>query len=245
MNDSSTITPPVYSTPPAGAPVPPAAKNVRPPKMSNGESSLIKIVVIVLLSLLLVGALLLAGYFYLEYSAASSDLDAQRKSAVLDAEKAQADKLEAEFEEREKLPFLSFSGPEDYGSLSFEYPKTWSVYISKDASSGGNFEAYLHPREVTPVSAQTINALRVTIENTTFESVSNRYASHLKNGDLKSSTITINGADATRYDGKFNSYFVGSVVIFKIRDKTVTLETDAEIYRDDFNKILETVTYNQ
>jgi hypothetical protein len=41
--------------------------------------------------------------------------------------------------EREKYPYKTFSGPEDYGKLTFEYPKTWSVYIAAAANKGGDF----------------------------------------------------------------------------------------------------------
>ncbi|MBQ6130684.1 hypothetical protein IJI72_03305 [Candidatus Saccharibacteria bacterium] len=240
---SATPTPGVAapSAPIAGNAVP----NVKPVKMSNGESSLLKIVIIILLSLLLIGALLLSFYLYTEYRAASTNLDSQIKSAVLDAVKDREDELEAEFAEREKTPNRSFSGPEDYGSLTLEYPKTWSVYVSNDASDGKTFQAYLHPREVPPISDETIIALRIKIEDSTLETVSKRYASALKKGTVSSSATSVGGVDATRYDGQITNKLVGSVVIFRIRDKVVTLETDAEAYRDDFNKILETVTFNQ
>ena len=243
METSSAPTPgiPAPSATIAGNAVRPA----KPPKMSNGESSLLKIVIIILLSLLLVGALLLSFYLYTEYVAASTNLESQVKSAVLDAVKEREDELEAEFAEREKTPTRSFSGPENYGSLTVEYPKTWSVYVSNDASDGKTFQAYLHPREIPPISDSTILALRIKIEDATLETVSKRYASALKKGTVQSSAVSVNGVDATRYDGQITNNFVGSVVIFRIRDKVVTLETDAEAYREDFNKILETLTFNQ
>lgn len=222
-----------------------AVAPAKPPKMTNGESSLIKVVLIILLSLLLIGALLLSFYLYTEYRSASTNLESQIKSAVLDAVKEREDELEAEFAEREKTPTRSFSGPENYGSLTIEYPKTWSVYVSDDASDGKTFKAYLHPREIPPISDEAIIALRIKIESATFETVSKRYASALKKGTLSSSAVSVNGVDATRYDGQISNALVGSAVIFRIRDKVVTLETDAEIYREDFNKILETVTFNQ
>lgn len=215
------------------------------PKTSGGEKSLLKTVIIILLTLLFLGATLLAFYFYSEYRESKTDLDAKIDAAVVDASKELEDKLEAEFAEREKTPYATFTGPADYSSLSFKYPKTWSVYIAKDASSGGEFEAYLHPGEVSPVSATTVNALRVTIKDETTETAEKRYASALKKGNLKASIADINGESATRYDGALNKNFVGSVVILKLRDKTATIQTDAEIYRDDFNQIINSITFNK
>lgn len=253
MENTATSIPPIPppATPTPGAPTPstPIAGNavpsIPPKKMNSGESSLLKIVIIILLSLLLVGALLLAFYFYTEYISASTDLDAKIETATLDAVKKREDELQANFAEQEKNPFRSFSGPENYGSLTIQYPATWSVYIHKDAINGGTYEAYLHPRVVSPVSDSTINALRIKIEDSTLENVAKRYASALKKGTVTSSAISVNGIDATRYDGQITNQIVGSVVIFRIRDKVVSLQTDAEIYRNDFNKILETLTFNQ
>ncbi|MBQ8996959.1 hypothetical protein IJ095_02995 [Candidatus Saccharibacteria bacterium] len=230
-------------------PAPAGYTPIEPPKPAKDPaavSSVLKTAVIVILVLLLIGAGLGAFYFYSEYSLLSSEVDAKVDAAVLDAVKAREDELEAEFAEREKSPSSTFTGPSDYGSLSFKYPRTWSVYIAKDASSGGNFEAYLHPGEVSPVSGGTIFALRVTIEsNTNFENVANRYNRLVENGELKSSVITVNGSDsATRFDGTLPNKLVGSVVIFRIRDKVVTLESDAEIYRADFDSLLKTITFS-
>ena len=242
-NNSSAQMPPVANGGVASSPNVVAPPPVAPARRS-GDSSLIKIVVIILLSLMLVAALLLAYYFFNEYRLAKADVQAQVDTAVLEANKELEESLETEFEKREKEPKQTFTGPADYGSLSFKYPKTWSVYIHKDASNGGDFEAYLHPVEVSPVSDKTINALRVTIKSETFETASNRYKNLVERGDLTASVIQINGSDATRYDGKINNNFVGTVVIIKIRDKVAYLQTDAEIYRDDFNDILDTVTFN-
>ena len=130
--------------------------------------------------------------------------------------------------------------------MSLKYPKTWSAYVAKDASQGGEYDAYLHPAEVPPVgNANTIFALHVQIKSESFETADNRYKSLVQSGKLTTSVISVGGVDATRYDGTFANNLVGSAVIFKIRDKTVTIETGAEIYRDDFAKILNTITFNQ
>lgn len=213
------------------------------------KTSLIKTIAIILLSLLLVGALLLSVYFYNEYQSAQSDVDSKIANAVVDAKKEVTDKLEEEFAEREKLPYSTFTGPDDYGRVSFKYPKTWSAYIAKDASSGGDFEAYLHPSEVPAYTKDTIFALRIIIRSESFETAANRYQNLInakdKDKKLDSSVISVSTATANRYDGTLPNGLIGSIVIFKLRDKVVTLETDAEVYREDFDKILESITFNE
>ena len=237
---------PINPAPPSSI-IAPAYPVEPPPKPKADTSSILKTAVIVILVLLLIGASLLAVYFRSEYQLAQSDLDTKIDAAVLDAVKAREDELEAEFAEREKSPSKTFSGPADYGSLSFKYPKTWSVYIAKDAASGsGAFEAYLHPGEVAPVNNSTIFALRVTIETGSVESITSHYNSLVSKGQLNTSAITINGSEpATRFDGELPNKLRGSVVVFRIRDKVVTLESDAEIYRADFDSIIQTITFSK
>ena len=55
-----------------------------------------------------------------------------------------------------------------------------------------------------------------------------------------------NGESANFYEGEFPSTKLhGAAVVFKLRDKTAILQTDAQIFREDFMKLLSTVTYNQ
>ena len=60
--------------------------------------------------------------------------------AVQQAETAK----EADFVEREKIPYLSYIGPADYGSLGFSFPKTWSIY-QVDKDSGTVLDVYANP----------------------------------------------------------------------------------------------------
>lgn len=237
--------PPISSMPPVAA-TPSVAPSGASKAAKSGNSSIIKTVAIVLLTLLVIGAGLLAVYFYNEYRLAKTDVDSQIDKAILVNEKEITTKLEAEFAEREKSPFRTFTGPSDYGSVSFKYPKTWSAYVDKDASKGGNFEAYLNPAEVNPVDDNSsIHALRLIIDTNSFESVTGRYKNNVEQGKTTSSVISVNGTDATRYDGVLQRDVVGSAVIFKLRDKTVIFQTDAEIYKEDLDNILKTITFNE
>ena len=219
------------------------AKLMEPKKDVPG---LIKTIVIVVVSLV---ALTFVGLFirmYSQYSEARDDVDGQIAVAVAEAKDEQAAKMEAEFLEREKDPFKVFSGPADYGELTFEYPKTWSVYVAADAVKGGDFEAYFNPGQVNVVSDTTVNALRVKIVNMSFEVVAATYQSSLNEGTLSVESVVIgDGVSANYYSGKIpGTELIGYIVIFKIRDKTAILRTDSVLFKEDFEKILGTVTFN-
>lgn len=180
----------------------------------------------------------------INYFDQKDNVDTKVSSAVTSAVKKQADADAANFEAQDKKPNRQFAGPEDFGALSFSYPKTWSTYINKDASTG-TFQAFLNPVSVPTINSSTQYALEVTIETKDYDTILNTYTSLVKKGDLKSSTIKINGVDSSRIDGAFTKDIRGSAVIFKIRDKTVTIRTDADTFKPDFEAIVASIKFNQ
>lgn len=181
----------------------------------------------------------------INYFDQKTDVDGRVSAAVTEAEKKQADELEAQFLERDKEPNRTFAGPEDYGSLAFNYPKTWSVYVESDASKGGSYEAYLNPVTVPPVDSSQQFALRVLIETKEYDRVLSTFSRAVEQGELTSSSIKVNGETATRLEGNFSDDIRGAAVVFRIRDKTVTIRTDANTFKNDFNKLVATITFNK
>jgi len=186
-----------------------------------------------------------AIWAYLNYNQQKTDVDGKINLAVATAKKEQGDTDEAKFAEREKEPNRQFVGPDDYGRLTFNYPKTWSVYVNSDGSRGGTYEAYLNPVTVPAVTSTQQYSLRVTIEQKDYDQVVKSYESLVKKGDLRSSATSASGNNGTRLDGSFSKDIRGSAVIYKIRDKTVTLRTDADTFKPDFENLIKTINFNQ
>lgn len=209
---------------------------------------LVKTIVIVLVSLIAVTFIGLFIWMTVRYNEASEIEQSEINMAVADAVEENTTKMEAEFLEREKEPNRDFSGPADYGQLSFKYPKTWSVYVAKDASNGGDYEAYFNPIEVEEVSKDTINALRLIIRDKSFEEVVEEYRKEVEKKEAKLSveSVTIyDGTPANRYTGIIpKTDLNGIVVIFKIRDKTAILQTDSLLFENDFNNLINTITFS-
>ena len=95
--------------------------------------------------------------------------------------------LEAQFDERDKSPYLKFIGPEDYGRLEFDYPRTYSMYVANDAEDGGTYQAYLHPNYVPSIKSNGQYALQVEILNESYENVTKKYKD---NANLTFKSIT-------------------------------------------------------
>lgn len=219
-----------------------------PPPKKKDTASLVKTIVIIVLLLVAMTFIGLFVWMTMQYEKERSrDLDSEIEAAVAAAKDEQATKMEAEFLEREKYPYKTFAGPIDYGQLTFEYPKTWSVYVAAAATDGGDFNAYFNPIQVDAVGKETINALRVTIRNKSFEDVAAEYkkAMEKKDANLTVEAVTVAGTAANRYTGTIpGTDLSGIIVVFKIRDKTVIMQTDSMLFEADFNKLLETVTFN-
>lgn len=192
-------------------------------------------------------ALLFAGlsvWAYVNYMDQKNNVDSKIGTAVTEAEKNLGDKLEADFIEREKEPLKSFTGPSDYGSLGFKYPKTWNTYVSNDGSRGNGYEAFFSPGSVPSIdSSSSRYALHVTIVNEDYEDVLADYESQVKKGDLKTSAVKAGDQDGTRLDGSFSKDIRGSAVVYKIRDKTAIVQTEADTFKPDFDALIKTISF--
>lgn len=184
----------------------------------------------------------LAIWAYTQYSHEKSNVDSKVAIEVAKGKSEQAESDQKKFSEEAKNPRIEFVGPSEYGRVSFMYPKTWSVYIENDGSNRGDYKAYLNPVAVPSASNKASRfALRLEIINKNLDTVLNDYQSRLKKGELTSSSTEFNGISATRIDGTFEKELRGSVVLMKVRDKTIRFSTDADTFKPDFQTILGTV----
>lgn len=191
----------------------------------------------ILLALLSAGLGGLSVWAFANYQDQKNNTDAKIEAAVTKAKATQSAELEKNFIEREKQPYAKFNGPDDLGRVTFDYPKTWSVYVENNGSKG-DYEAYLNPGSVPTVSTSQPFATRVVIDDRTYEDTLRSYEGLVKKGSLKSSPITANGFTGVRLDGAFSKTREGSSVIFKVRDKTLLISTDATTFRADFDGIV-------
>jgi len=184
---------------------------------------------------------------YINYMDQKTDVDGKISEASAAAVLESSKKLQTAFEKEEKEPLRQFVGPSDYGRLTFNYPKTWGAYQATDISEGGGatYEAYLNPVLVPPVGDTTKFALRITIEQKTYDQSVTDYSKEVEKGELKSSVYSDGTRTGTRLVGNFNEDIYGTAVLIKMRDRTLTLRTDGDVFKDDFEALLKTVKFNQ
>ena len=181
---------------------------------------------------------------FVSYNDAQSDVDGKIAVAVAKAREEKGDEDEAKFAEREKQPLKVFKAPDDYCGLTFQYSKKWSAFESEQITNGGDYRAYLHPDVVPPISNSQQFALRVSIEQKDYDDVTANYDGLVTKGDLQQSSTSSEGNQGMRLDGNFSKNIRGSAVIYRCRDKTITVRTDADVFKSDFESIIRTIDFN-
>lgn len=210
---------------------------------AKNTALLVSTIVLALLAVVFAGSTIWA---YMNYTDQKTDVDGKIELAVADAKKLQGDDDQKKYDELLQKPYTEFVGPDDYGRLTFNYPKTWSAYVAKDVSAkgSGSYDVYLNPVVVPPVGSKSQFALHLSISDTDYASVLKKYDGLVKSGKLKSSTTSANGQNGTRFDGNFTKDIRGAAVIYKIRDKTLVMQTDADTFKPKFEEIIKTIKFN-
>ncbi len=210
----------------------------------DAKGTLIETIILVAVCLVAACAIVVAVIFFMKYNEANSDQQSKIEAAVAEARAEEQEIAAKNLDEKLKEPNLEFRGPDDYGSISFQYPKTWSVYVEKDASNNSDYMAYFQPKKVPPVGGQYSRyALRFAIYNRQYDEVAKPYIAKVKNGKMQSQNFTADSGNITgmRYEGEISSKITGTFVIFKVNDKTAILQTDSDVLLDDYEKILQTL----
>ena len=211
------------------------------------DNTLVETIILIVVCLIAATAIVFAVVFFMQYNDLNSNFESQKSAEIAKKVAEQQEIDNAKFAEDEKLPYSKFTGPSDYGSISFEYPKTWSVYVDSDGTNTNDFVAYFHPAQVDPVKDENSRySLRFSILNQQITTVQAEYDDRLEDGSLTSSVFNAdnNKISGTKFVGKINENIQGTVILFKVNDKTAVLQTDATIYQNDFETLVSKLRRN-
>lgn len=223
-------------------------------KKYNQSGGVAIVLSIFLLSAALIAALAFGYNAYKNMKHYKNDTDAIVNQAVAKAETAQKTKLDADFAEQEKSPNKTFKGPATFGTITFNYPKTWSAYVDQ-SNATEPINGYFYP-DVVPSTQQssttpTAFALRVELVSTDYAQIVKQFDAQVKLGKVKAVAYippkmvgVTNVQTGTRFDGSITQYLTGSLVVIKVRDKTLEISTQSSDFLKDFNStILPSLTF--
>lgn len=216
----------------------------------NQSGSVASFVAIVVLAVALVAAAGFGGWAFMSRQDFKNNSDKKAAAAVEAAKKVQAVELQKTFAEQEKSPTKTYKGPITYGTVTFNYPRTWSGYVDESVSSEP-INGYFYPVVVPGLQSKTAYALRVELVDTDYTSILQQHDSQIKDGTAKASAYVppkmvgvANVQPGTRIDGALDQDTNGSMVILKVRDKTLQVYAQSNDFLNDFNNtVLPSLTF--
>jgi hypothetical protein len=220
---------------------------VSPVSYNSGNGSKNKLLITIILVVLLLASVGFGAWAFTSMQDYKNKTDQKIATAVEAAKKEQAAQLQTQFAQQTKSPYKVFQGSATYGSISFNYPKSWSVY-DDSSSSSEPINAYFHPGIVPSTQSNTAYALRVELVNTDYAQVLQTFGSSISSGDITATAYVpiklkgVTNVTAGVYlSGKINSANSdqkGYMMVIKVRDKTLQVYTQSVEYKSDFDKIV-------
>jgi len=205
---------------------------------TSEDGSLVLPLVLVVVALL--GALGFGFWAFTGMQDYKNNSDKKAATASAAAVKAAEAKKDAEFAEKEKSPVKSYTGPATFGSIHFDYPKTWSAYIDEVGSSMP-INGYFSPNFVPATASATQFAVRIQVVNSTYASTLRAFESNVKSG--KSAVAAYRAPKVPDVLGSVVTGLVidkksGTMVILPLRDKTLKIWTEGSDFAGDFTNIV-------
>ena len=198
--------------------------------------------------LLLVGVLAigLGAFAFTSYGQAQdykNNVDAKVAEAVAESEKQISLQKDKDYAEKEKYPYVSYTGPQAAGDIRIQYPKTWSAYtIAPNRTTNKPLEAYFYPGQVPEVGDSNNSfALRVVVSQTSYDSLLRTLTARQKSGKVTIQpyqSANVPGIVGSRIDGEVATKKQGSMIILPFRDKTLQMWTESDSYKSDFDNII-------
>lgn len=210
------------------------AAPVPPPK--KGGSLLIPFIIC---TVLLVSALGLFFWAYMGMQDYKNNADKKITAAVATARKEEAITKEKQFSEEAKKPLDTYTAPSTFGSVSVQYPKTWSAYVTESANGNTLIDGYFHPGYVPGVQSNTAYALRLQVLNRSFAEEQKQFDALVKAGKVKVSAYRapkMPGVTGARVDGEIKNGKQSSMVLLPLRDKTIKISTETSDFGKDFDE---------
>lgn len=150
------------------------------------------------------------------------------------------------FAEEAKNPLKTYNGPEQYGTVTLQYPKTWSQYVATTGTNGSNgLDTYFAADYVPGITDQNaLFALRVKVVNQQYTTVARQFSNNKKVTVAPYELPKVKGEIGIRVEGQITPKKQGVMIILPVRDKTIQIWTEAnELQKDLDNIILPNLTF--
>ncbi len=207
----------------------------------NSRGSILSLTLMILELAIIVGLSIFSYNTYLSRQDYKNNVDSKIAAAVLVAKNQQQTVDNVSYQNQIKYPLANYTGPSDYGSISVNYPKTWSAYVDT-TSNNYLVDGYFNPNYVPSINSQSMPfSLRVQIVNQTYSSTMNNFSSLQQNGLIKVSAYSLPKVPqvvGVMITGQIVNNLDGTMVVLPLRNETLEIWTIGQNYINDFNSII-------
>lgn len=210
------------------------------------------LVSLILTIVLLIGAIGFGIWAFSSRQDYKNNTDSKVAAAVTVAKQQESAAKDKIFAEESKSPLKTYAGPQAYGSIVLEYPKTWSSYIIDTSSSSNSgstpVNGYFHPGSVPSVQDDaSIFSLRIQVLSQSYSETLSGISSNSSStnppvvkpyalpkvpktvGVEVTGTLPVSGGSGQK---------TGTMIILPLRSQTLELWTEGTQYTNDFNKYI-------
>jgi len=200
------------------------------------------LVSLILLALLLIAAISFGTWAYSSRSTYKDHAQGLVNSAVAVAKQQESAAKDQEFAEAAKNPLKTYNGPQAYGSLVINYPKTWSGYVDDTGHGSALVDGYFAPGVVPSISDQaSVFSLRVQVVNTPYSQVVQNFSGQQQSGKITIVAYALPQLPkvvGVEVNGQINNQNDETMVVLPLRAETLQIWTDGTQYLNDFNKYI-------
>ncbi|HWB39001.1 MAG TPA: hypothetical protein VG604_02050 [Candidatus Saccharimonadales bacterium] len=212
----------------------------------NQDGSVGVVVGFVILSLFFVGAAGFGVWAFAGRQDYKDNVDSKINTAVGAAKSATQQADATKYAEQAKSPLSTYNGPEAYGSLVINFPKTWSGYVDSTGSNDALVNAYFYPGTVPALGSDSSTfALRVEVAGQSYSQT----VQNFKNQSSTNSALAFKAyalpqlpkVIGVRMQGKLQfsgNFRTVDMVILPLRSDTLEIWTEGSQFEADFNKYI-------
>jgi hypothetical protein len=208
------------------------------PSRRHHRGFIISIIVLTVLWLSTIGVAIWAYASMMDYKNNSDQKSAKAVAIAVQKEDSKKDK---EFLEKEKQPLKTYLGPETYGGLNLQYPKTWSAFITQSDKTVTPIDGYFYPNVVPGIQSGTEFALRVQVSSQSYDQEMKILEGKVKSGKLAVAPVVlpnVPGVNGSRITGEVNQGQKDVLILLPLRDKTLKIWTETPEFLNDFDRII-------
>src|SRR3989344_6030028 len=202
----------------------PSREELKPQRHSS-----LPFILAIVATIIAIGLGVLAIYYVLQYNKEKTTVESQKAKAAEVARSEQKTQDETAFAKEEKFPYSTYEVPAVLGAIKVEYPKTWSVFAIQDESAATQLDVFMSPQVVLAEKNNTEPyAFRMKLEQKLYTESIKKYQSLAQKGQVTAEAVVVSGISGTRFNGQIDTGRTGSIILLPIRDKTLSLWTEAE-----------------